>query len=165
MTTAAHERGEDGTKAALWRSLDQQRAHMLATVEGLTDAQLREPMLPSGWSLLGLVNHLALDVERYWFGCIVGGAPIAEGNAWQVGDAESSASILERYRTEAKAADAVLESVSLDDAPAQRDEWWGDWQVPDVRFVLLHVLTETAAHAGHADAARELIDGSQYIVL
>jgi uncharacterized damage-inducible protein DinB len=170
MTAAADVRVDDAMRAALSRSLAQQRAHVLATVEGLTDAQLREPTLPSGWSLLGLVNHLALDVENYWFVRIVGGAPLAsagddDADAWHVGPDESSEAVIERYRREAAAADVVIAAAELDAAPKQRDAWWGDWQVPDVRFVLLHVITETAAHAGHADAARELLDGSQYVVL
>jgi uncharacterized damage-inducible protein DinB len=160
---------ESPTKAALVRALANQREHVLAAVEGLTDAQLREPVLPSGWSLLGLVNHLALDVENYWFVRIVGGAPLElpgdPTDAWRVGPHQSASAILERYRGEAKAADEVIASADLDASPAQRDAWWGTWDVPDVRFVLLHVITETAAHAGHADAVRELIDGSQYIVL
>jgi uncharacterized damage-inducible protein DinB len=171
MTDAPIRTVESPTKAALVRALANQREHILAAVEGLTDAQLREPMLQSGWTLLGLVNHLALDVENYWFVRIVGGAPLEPEDgpdltdAWHPDAQESASAILERYRTEAKAADAVIATADLDAAPAQRDSWWGTWDVPDVRFVLLHVITETAAHAGHADAVRELIDGSQYIVL
>jgi uncharacterized damage-inducible protein DinB len=171
MATAPNPNPESPTKAALVRALENQREHILAAVEGLTDAQLRQPMLQSGWTLLGLVNHLALDVENYWFVRIVGGAPLEPDDgpdltdAWHVGTEESASAILERYRSEAKAADVVIASADLDAAPAQRDSWWGTWDVPDVRFILLHVITETAAHAGHADAVRELIDGRQYIVL
>ena len=53
--------------------LDSQREHVLGILEGLTDEQLRSSMLPSGWSLLGMVRHLALDVEHYWIQCIVAG--------------------------------------------------------------------------------------------
>jgi hypothetical protein len=53
----------------------------------------------------------------------------------------------------------------LEAPPRQRDPWWGDWEVPDLRFILLHVIAETACHAGHLDAGRELLDGRQWLVL
>jgi hypothetical protein len=162
---------EDATKSSLLSSLDQQRNHVLGILEGLEDAQLRAPMLPSGWSCIGLVNHLALDVERYWFGSIMGGAPLGadEGEDatrnWQVPGSEAGSAVFARYRAAIEASNAVIAAVPLDAEPKQRDEWWGEWRVPDHRFVLLHVITETACHAGHLDAARELIDGRQWITL
>jgi hypothetical protein len=162
---------DDATKAALVRSLGNQRDHVLGILEGLDDARLRVPMLPSGWTCLGLVNHLTLDVERYWFGCIMGGAALDESpsddatESWRVDEAESADELFARYRRAIEASNAVIAAVPLDAPPRQRDEWWGEWQVPDHRFVLLHVITETACHAGHLDAARELIDGRQWITL
>jgi hypothetical protein len=47
--------------------LDEQRNHVLGILEGLTDEQLRRPVLPSGWHCLGMVKHLALADEHYWF--------------------------------------------------------------------------------------------------
>jgi uncharacterized damage-inducible protein DinB len=163
----------DETKAALLRSLSRQREHILGAAEGLSDEQLRTPKLPSEWSILGLVRHLALDVEHYWFQCIVGGAPLSVSDdgdddatkSWRVPADMAAHDVLALYRSEIKAADAVIERTALDAAIAQRDSWWGEWEVPDLRFVLLHTITETACHAGHADAVRELIDGSQWVVL
>jgi Protein of unknown function (DUF664) len=164
---------EAATKAALVRSLDAQREHALGILEGLSPAQLRTPKLPSGWSCLGLVNHLALDVEHYWFTCIIGGEPIDEGidesddatRNWQVGPEFAPEEVLARYRSEIEAANEVIAATDLDAPPAQRDAWWGEWQVPDLRFVLLHVIAETACHAGHLDAARELTDGRMWLAL
>ena len=51
-------------------SLDNQRDHVLGILDGLPEEQLRRPVLPSGWNCVGLVKHLALDVEHYWFRCI-----------------------------------------------------------------------------------------------
>lgn len=166
---AAH----DATKAALLRSLSNQREHILGVAEGLSDEQLRTSKLPSGWSILGLVRHLALDVEHYWFRCIVGGESLSffedgdddAAKAWRVPEDIAGHDVLALYRSEIKAADAVIERTALDAAPAQRDSWWGDWDVPDLRFVLLHTISETACHAGHGDAVRELIDGAQWSVL
>lgn len=162
---------EAATKASIVSSLDGQRGHVLGILEGLDDVQLREPMLPSGWSCLGLVNHLAADVEHYWFRCIMGGAPLEDTDSddatrnWQVAATDTGEQVLARYRAAIEAANAVIAATALDAPPHQRDEWWGTWQVPDHRFVLLHVVAETACHAGHLDAARELIDGRQWITL
>jgi hypothetical protein len=161
---------DDGaTRDALVASLHGQRAHVLGILEGLDNHQLRTAQLPSGWTPVGLVQHLALDVERYWFTCIVGGAPLesadADSDAWTVAAHVPAQVVLERYREEAAAADEVIAATDLDAPPAQRDEWWGTWEVPNLRFVLLHVIAETACHAGHLDAARELTDGRQWLRL
>jgi uncharacterized damage-inducible protein DinB len=158
-------------KDLLTSYLGAQRRHVLGILEGLDDAGLRRPVLPSGWSCLGLVQHLAVDVERFWFGAVVGGdadviAGLAPNDAWTVGPDVPAAEVLELYRREIALADAVIAAASLDDAPA----WWpaelfGDWRLDNVADALLHVITETASHTGHLDAARELIDGRQWMVL
>jgi hypothetical protein len=61
-------------KELLIETLDDQRRHVLGILEGLSDEQLRRAVLPSGWSCLGLVKHLALGVEHYWLRCIVAGS-------------------------------------------------------------------------------------------
>ncbi|QNK83704.1 DUF664 domain-containing protein [Nakamurella sp. PAMC28650] len=58
-------------KVALLSHLNAQRHHVLGSLDGLSEADLRRPVLPSGWSCLGLVQHLALDVERFWFRALV----------------------------------------------------------------------------------------------
>ena len=154
-------------------ALQVQRNHVLGILEGLSDEQLRRPVLPSGWSALGMVKHLALDDEHYWFRCIVGGESLdffgergdEARSAWLVGPDESVEHVLDLYRDETARANAIIEATPLDAPPRQRDPWWGDWEVPDLRFVMLHVITETACHAGHLDAARELLDRRQWIVL
>jgi uncharacterized damage-inducible protein DinB len=155
----------------LRNTLDRQRQHVLGILGGLSEDQLTQPVLPSGWSCLGLVNHLALDVEHYWFRCILGGEPLdffAEAHArggWEVGSIGSAGEVLDLYRAEIERANAVLSVTNLETAPRQRDDWWGDWDVPNARFVILHVIAETACHAGHLDATRELLDGRQWVVL
>ena len=158
-------------RQALRDCLDRQRAHVLGILEDLTDEQLRRPVLPSGWNCLGMVKHLALSDEHYWFRCIVGGESLdffespTSRSAWEVGPGEAAAGVLDRYRSEIEQANIIITSDALDMAPRQRDAWWGDWDVPNCRFILLHVIAETACHAGHLDAARELLDGRQWIVL
>lgn len=122
---------------------------------------------------MGLVNHLSLDVERFWFQAVVASeeAAIADvlgssSNAWNVIDSEPTEAVLELYRRNIERSDAIISARSLDAAPG----WWpeslfGSWRLDSVREVVLHVIAETAAHAGHLDAARELIDGKLHLVL
>lgn len=161
-----------GEKQVLLRQLDAQRRHVLGILDGLTEEQLRRPVLPSGWHCLGLVKHLALSDEHYWFRCVVDGEPldyfpVGPNADWQVGPDESADAILELYRDEVRRANAVIAETRLDAAPKQPDPEWASWGMafPDLRSVILHVLTETAVHAGHLDAVRELIDGRQWVVL
>jgi hypothetical protein len=159
--------------SALLASLTIQRNHVLGILEGPTDDQLRRPVLPSGWSCLGMVQHLTISDERFWFRGIVGGdsacvsasADEAKAEAiWQVAPDAPAAAVLEAYRQEIELADAVIAATPLDQPPAiWPTEIWPDWRLPNLRAVILHVITETACHAGHLDAARELIDGHQWM--
>jgi len=157
---------------ALLRVLDGQRRHVLGILDGLDAEDLRRPVLPSGWHCLGLVQHLALDVERFWFRAVVAGDEevihgLTSGDeAWQVASKMPAVDVLDRYRREAELADAVITATPAD-APLA---WWphdlfGEPHLHTLRDVLLHVITETACHAGHLDAARELIDGRRWLVL
>jgi hypothetical protein len=170
-------------KEVLLGQLDSQRRHVLGILEGLSDEQLRRPVMPSGWNCLGLVQHLALSVEHYWFRCVVAGEPLdsfPEGqNAdWQVDSGKSAEDVFDLYRDEIARSDAIITATSLDAAPKQPDERWAEWGMscghcwgcttrdfPDQRSVIMHVITESAVHAGHLDATRELIDGRQWIAL
>ena len=153
-------------------SLNAQRRHVLAAIDGLTADQLARQVLPSGWSFLGMLKHLALADEHYWFRCIVGGQPLdyfpEEANGdWRIAPHETANDIVLLYRHEIAEADAVIAAVAPGDAPAQRDPLWDEWGIdfPTVRSITLHMITETACHAGHLDAARELLDGKQWLVL
>ncbi len=153
--------------------LSAQRRHVLGILDGLDDEQLRRPVLPSGWSGLGLVQHLTVDVERWWFSAVMAGDRAAVDsftgpdvpNAWQVAAGTPAEAILAAYRAEIERSDAVIARLPLSAEPA----WWPDFLggrwMDDLTDALLHVITETACHAGHLDAARELIDGRQWIVL
>ncbi|MFI7384012.1 DinB family protein [Streptomyces sp. NPDC049813] len=162
----------DAEIQALLSFLHGQRRHVLGILDGLDADALRQPVLPSGWNCLGLVQHLALDVERFWFRAVVDGddgvvESLGEGgDAWQVGTEVPVAEVLDRYRTECDHADAVIGATPAD-APLA---WWphhlfGEPHLHTLRDVLLHVITETACHAGHLDAARELLDGKRWLVL
>ncbi|HEX5116845.1 MAG TPA: DinB family protein [Pseudonocardiaceae bacterium] len=159
----------DNENRALLAALDRQRHHVLGILDGLADADLRRPVLPSGWSCLGMVRHLAIDVERFWFQAVVAGEHEGvdpDEYAWQVPVDLSAADVLKEYRRETELANMIAAALPLDTAPA----WWPSEVFPnlpryDLRRTILHVITETACHAGHLDAARELIDGRTWRVL
>ncbi|HEY0808251.1 MAG TPA: DUF664 domain-containing protein, partial [Pseudonocardiaceae bacterium] len=117
-------------------------------------------------------HHLALDVERFWFrAAMTGDQEIIRGfddldDAWQVAPDVPAADILALYRHETELADAVITATPAD-APLA---WWprdlfGEPHMHNLREVMLHVITETACHAGHLDAARELMDGRRWLTL
>jgi hypothetical protein len=153
--------------------LGAQRRHVLGILEGLDEDALRRSVQPSGWSCLGLVRHLAIDVEQFWFAGTVAAEPAVIERAttgpddgWQVGPEVSGESVLELYREQCRRSDEIITGTSLDAAPA----WWpeemfGSWRMDDLREVVLHVLAETATHAGHLDVVREQMDGRQWMVL
>lgn len=158
-------------RALLLSRLAGQRRHVLAQLEGLTEEQLRRPVLPSGWSCLGLVRHLTLSDERYWFGVVMAGEPLdfwpdGENGDWRVGPEESAAEVLAAYRAAIARSDETVAGRRLNDPPQQPEKWWAEagLSFPDLRAVLVHVLVETSVHAGHLDAVRELLDGRQYLV-
>lgn len=163
----------DPVKEKLVGYLAAQRRHVLGILDGLDDEQLMRAMLPSGWTCASLVRHLTMDVERFWFRAAVAAERdvVAEmmgagEDGWTIPKGMSASAVLDGYRAETERADAIIAATPLDAAP----RWWpvhlfGDWRLDNLRDIVLHVITETATHAGHLDAARELIDGRQWLVL
>ncbi len=149
-----------GEKESLHSSLDRHRDAVLWKVEGLDDEQLRRPMTPSGTNLLGLVKHLAA-VEYGWF-CTAFGReteplpvdPDDDDADLRVTPEESTADILAFYGRARAAADLVIGELDLQSLGTA---WYGE-QVT-LRWVLIHMIEETARHTGHMDIIRELIDG------
>src|SRR3954466_320662 len=98
--------------------LDGQRRHVLAQLEGLSEGQLRRPVLPSGWSCLGLVRHLTLSDERYWFEVVVAGGPLDSGpegdkGDWQARPDEPAADVIDAYRRAIGHADEIIATREL----------------------------------------------------
>ena len=155
--------GIDGEKSVLHEFLAYQRVSVLEIISGLSDDVLRTPVLPFGWMPLGLVEHLA-HAERHWFQEVVTGS--AEPMPWPDGDCpplttlRSSAVVLEFYREQCALSDRLIAATALTAVPVGRhpDEPLAS-QTTDLRRIILHMIEETARHAGHLDAARELIDG------
>ena len=150
---------------------DNQREHVLGILEGLSDGQLRCPVLPSRWTCLGMVRHLTLGVERFSFREIVAGESFDPADpdldadaAWRVPAEMSAEAVFGRYRAEIARANAIITATSLDAPPATwPDDIWPTWRLHDLREIVLHVITETACHAGHLDATCELVNGRLWI--
>jgi hypothetical protein len=149
--------------------LDFQRETVLLKTEGLTGEQLGRTLPWSSLTLAGLLNHLAL-VEDSWFPVRFAGHPDQQLWAGVDWDADPdfefrTASDLAPEELRARYAEAcarsravVAATASLDDLSVGTSSRTGNrW---DLRWVLLHMIEETARHAGHADLLREAIDGT-----
>lgn len=134
------------------------RANIIRKVEGLSEQDARwtpgDALLP----LLGIINHLT-RVEWRWIDGELLGAEVSRSEAeFRPGPELTVAAALDAYRQRAAATEAAVRALPLT-APARR-EHRGDWDpAQDARWVLLHLIHETAQHGGHADATRELLDG------
>jgi uncharacterized damage-inducible protein DinB len=147
-------------KESLKVSLDRHRDAVLWKLEGLGDDDLRRPMVPSGTSLLGLVKHLG-SVEYGWF-CETFGRdteplPFDENDPdsdMRARPDETTEDVLAFYGRARAAADRVIDKLDVEDTGTA---WFGE--TVTMRWVLIHMVEETARHAGHIDILRELIDG------
>jgi hypothetical protein len=153
---------------ALGSYLAQQRYVMKLTAFGLTDDEARAVPSRSPLSVGGLVKHVA-DMERGWTGIILqrpagndGGDQYADN--FTMRDDETLADIVASYDAACAATDAVI--AGIDDlgraVPVPKGVPWYPQDVDawSVRWVLLHLIEETARHAGHADIVREHVDGA-----
>jgi uncharacterized damage-inducible protein DinB len=138
--------------------LDFQREAILRTCEGLTEAQLRWVGVPTGTNLLGLVNHL-VDSEIWWFHHHV------DGGGWdgdfdhdmQVAESVTVDEVTQAYRAAWARSNEIIRGVGDPDTLTALPV---HGQRLPLRWVLSHVIAETARHAGHADILREQIDGA-----
>lgn len=151
-------------KQSLHASLDRIRDAMLWKLEGLSDDQIRRPMVPSGTTLLGLVKHEG-SVEFGWF-CetfehesewIPWDPSDCDGDA-RIGPDETTAEVLAYFERSRVATDRVIRTVDLDQRVATVPGMWTGADV-SLRWIMVHVLEGAARHAGHMDIMRELIDG------
>ncbi len=149
----------------------QQRQGVRYAAHGLTDEQGRQTPLASALSIGGLIKHLA-DTEKGWIDMIehpdAGSADdrgSAYGDNFRLQAGETLADVLALYEEVARDTESVIDRISdLDQAvPVPKGVPWfpADVEAWSVRWVLLHLIEETARHAGHADIIRESLDGAQ----
>ena len=148
-----------------------QRDAVLKTVTGLPEEDWQRPVVPSGWTVAGMLAHIA-GVEAHWIHQVTAG--IIEEPADGGQDVEPydpfaaftcdypSDEIIAGYRDTCRRSDEILAVTPLSARPRRPDTHEDPGyaaQVTDVRFVVLHVIEELAVHSGHLEIARELLDG------
>ena len=145
--------------------LDYYRETMIMKLDGLTEEQARTTPTPNANSLLGLVSHLA-NVERWWFHECFAGQPEAEQSWGDPDDPDwdfkpptdrTIAELVDWYRFECARANDITSAAGLDEIAKHPR---GAQRGVTMRWILVHMIEETARHAGHADITRELIDGA-----
>ncbi|MPZ71616.1 MAG: DUF664 domain-containing protein [Nitriliruptorales bacterium] len=155
-------------KADLHRYLQAGRDAALWKLDGLSEYDIRRPVVPTGTNLLGLIKHLA-GVELGYFGETFG-RPFGEAPSWLADDSEpnvdmwataeeSREQIVGLYHRASAHADETINTLPVD--AIGHVPWWpDDRSVVTLYQILVHVTAETHRHAGHADVVRELIDGA-----
>jgi uncharacterized damage-inducible protein DinB len=139
--------------------LDYLRDRMIAKLDGLDDEQARRVMVPSGTSLLGLVKHLAV-VELGWFVWSFQGQDFeVPPGGEDLAPEDRIDDVVQLYRSAIKRAQDVTFSAPDLNRKAARSRRSGH-DTQSMRWILVHMIEETARHAGHADIIREQIDGT-----
>lgn len=136
--------------------IDEHRAALAASLDGVTEEQARRSLVPSRTTLLGLVKHVTF-VEKVWFDeAVTGrsraeiGIPATPDESFALDDTDTIASVLLSYRQACEASRSATAPLDLDDLlPGNRRG-----PLP-LRWVYLHVLRELAQHCGHAEILRE----------
>jgi hypothetical protein len=173
--TAAGSTPASGERADLLAALASHRNFLRFTARGLTDDQARQRTTVSELCLGGLIKHVT-SVERGWAGFIVEG-PSALGSVSDMTEAdfarradefrllpgETLAGVLAGYADVASRTDELVATLpDLDAAhPLPEAPWFPRGARWSARYALLHIIAETAQHAGHADIIRESLDGQK----
>lgn len=154
-------------KADLQRYLQVARDTLLWKLDGVSEYDVRRPLVPTGTNLLGIVKHLA-GVEAGYFGEVFD-RPFTEplpwmddgepnSDMWATAD-ESREDIVALYRRVWAHADATIDALEL--RTVGFVSWWPQERAQvTLHTILVHVATEVHRHAGQADILRELIDGA-----
>jgi hypothetical protein len=167
---------QDDESRMLLSFLQRQRDSVLKTVEALPEEAWQTPVVPSGWTVAGMVWHLA-GAEYHWFQHVTAGGADEPSSGEEGGEEEEggeydpnaaftcdmpSADIIADYRDVCRKNDEVLAVTPLSAAPRglhfhPDPEYTA--QITNVRWIVLHMIEETATHSGHLEIARELLDG------
>ena len=166
MTTTAL----TGERADILESLGKARHFLRHTAEGLTDEQARTRSTASELTVGGLIKHVT-SVELQWRQFITDGPKVMDfseerfqewADNFRLLEHETLAEVLDRYADVAAETDALVATVDLDAAqPLPEAPWFPAGATWSARRVLMHIVAETAQHAGHADIIRETIDGQK----
>ncbi|MFT4110098.1 DinB family protein [Propionicimonas sp.] len=157
-------------KLSLVNSLQRGRDALVWKLDGLSPYDARRPVTPTGTNLLGLVKHLT-SCEYGYFGITFDRVP-DDVPAWVLSEddddphrdlyataEESIESVVAGYRAACATSDSTIEALGLD-AEGSVPWWPPEWRTVTLHHILVHMIAETHRHAGHADLARESIDGA-----
>jgi hypothetical protein len=155
-------------KADLKDYLQGGRDTLLWKLNGLSEYDIRRPLVPTGTNLLGLIKHTA-RTEFAYFGATFG-RPTSEPLSWLEDGSEPNADmwataeespqgIVDLYRRAWAHSDATIDTLALDSI-GHVPHWPAGHNEVTLHEVLVHVIVDTQRHAGHADIIRELIDGT-----
>jgi hypothetical protein len=153
-------------REALAGFLDWQRNALIRKARGVSDADARSAPTASSLSLLGLLKHSTVWEAR-WFQGVVAGRPlddgwpdaehdVQDGSDFLVGEDDTVDGWVARYEQACETSRQIVAATDLD-APCART----DVVDCNVRYVVIHMIEETARHAGHADIIRETLDGTR----
>jgi uncharacterized damage-inducible protein DinB len=166
---------DGGERADLLAALVKNRHFLRFTTRDLTDSQARQRTTVSELSLGGLIKHVTA-VEQHWADFIVAGPSPSDDAAamteedwarraqgFQLLPGQTLAGVLADYAEVARRTDALVTSLPSLDAghPLPKAPWFAPGERWSARRVLLHIIAETAQHAGHADIIRESLDGAK----
>jgi uncharacterized damage-inducible protein DinB len=165
-----------GERAEIARTLAKHRQLLRQTTRGMSDEQARQRSTASELCLGGIIKHVAAT-ERQWAAFIAAGPAVLGGDAswddpariqafldgFKMLPDETLAGLLAAYEDAAAATEKLIAELDDLDAshPLPEAPWYEQGERWSARRVLLHVLAETAQHAGHADIIRETIDGAK----
>jgi uncharacterized protein DUF664 len=154
----------------LLESLAAHRRFLRYTVQGITDEQARQRLTVSELTLGGLIKHVA-GVEKRWGDFIVDGPQTMEmtedsyaehAAGFVLRDDETLAGVLAEYEKIAARTDELVRTCDLDAVqPLPTAPWFPPGATRSARRVFVHIVAETAQHAGHADILRETLDGQK----
>ncbi|MGK5697889.1 DinB family protein [Streptomyces sp. URMC 128] len=154
-------------KTDLSQALAEQRELLLITVRGLTDAQAAQRTTVSELTLGGIVKHLAQGEEAWTRIMVEGDGELPDGmldlGQYRMAEGDTIAGLVERYEAAARATDEAV--AGLPDLGRRVLLPTTPWSPPEPQYwsarrILLHLIRETAQHAGHADIVRETLDGA-----
>jgi uncharacterized damage-inducible protein DinB len=147
---------EGDERQTLHTLLQYQRESMVTKLAGVDDEAARRVLVASGTTLLWLITHMA-KAEVSWVVRRFAGEDDSADDAISEADDATVADAIAAYRNAWARVDAIVAAAPSLDEPCRN---LGDDPPVNLRWVVTHLLEETARHAGHADILRELIDGS-----
>ena len=141
--------------------LEYQRSTVFMKVRGLSDADAAKRLVPSLTTVTGLVRHLT-DVERYWFRkVLLGEAAVPFRYSEEDPDGEFRVTVTDSLDGELAAYSSALDEARMSASLFQLDDRARDLRGEvTLRWVLVHMIEETARHLGHLDLLREMLDGA-----